>query len=107
MHEEFLPFMYFPATQQEQPAPDDLILVRSSLPLTSLMASLKQTVAGVNPSIDLEFLVFKTRIHNSILQDGLMATLYGFFSFLAALLAAIGLYGVICYMVLHRTKGLG
>jgi putative ABC transport system permease protein len=107
MHEEFLPFMYFPSTQEEKPSPDDQILIRSSLPLTSLIGSMKETIADVNPSIDLEFLVFKTRIQNSLLQDQLMATLSGFFGFLAALLAAIGLYGVMSYMVIQRTKEIG
>jgi hypothetical protein len=90
MHEEFLPFMYFPSTQEEKPSPDDNILIRSSLPLTSLIASMKETIANANPGIDLEFLVFKTRIQDSLLQDELMATLSGFFGFLAALSPPLG-----------------
>ena len=42
MHEEYLPFMYFPATQQEKPSPDDQIIIRSSLPFVkSLLYGLK------------------------------------------------------------------
>src|SRR5436189_4871181 len=62
MHEECLPFRYFPATQQGKRGPDDRMRIRSWLPPTSLMASLKETIAGVSRAIHRELRVLKRRI---------------------------------------------
>lgn len=107
LRKDFPPISYSPAAQDREPDPDARMLVRSTLGLGSLMEEVKTAIAQTNPTIDLQFRVFADQIQESLLRERLLAMLSEFFGFLAALLATIGLYGVISYMVARRTGEIG
>src|SRR5207237_4264289 len=83
------------------------VIVKSTAPLGSLMSALKRTVLEQSPAIGLQFRVFKTQVRDSLVRERLMATLSGFFGVLAVVLATVGLYGVISYMVARRRNEIG
>jgi ABC-type antimicrobial peptide transport system permease subunit len=64
-------------------------------------------VAQFNPSIVLQFQTMESQVRDSLLRERLMATLSGFFGMLAGLIATIGLYGVMSYMVARRRNEIG
>ncbi len=108
MREDFEPIFYSPLSQAINPDTYQQILLRSSIPLSELTAQIKRTVTEINPVISIyHFRSFKTTIKDSLLQERLMAMLSGFFGVLAGLLATIGLYGVMSYMVVRRTNEIG
>jgi predicted permease len=107
LQETIEPLVYIAAAQNDLPSQDSGLMVRSSLPLVTLTSELKRTIAEVSPDIDLEFAVLKTTVRESLLRERLMATLSGFFGFLAAALAAVGLYGLVSYGVARRTNEIG
>jgi len=108
LREDFTPIAYYPQLQASgTPDPGVTVIVRSGLPLESLLSSLRQKMAEVNPAIGISFRVLNTEVKDSLLRERLMATLSGFFGLLATVLATIGLYGVIAYVVVRRTNEIG
>ena len=107
LRDEFDPNVFVAASQNKEPGLGINIIVRSGAPVGALMNDVKRTALGVNPGISIMFRVFKTQVRESLLKERLMATLSGFFGFLAAALATVGLYGVISYMVARRRNEIG
>ena len=98
---------YFP--QMQDPHPDQFadVVIRSTAPFESLTGSVKRAFDDINPMISIDFHVFETQVKDGLLRERLMATLSGFFGILAGILATVGLYGVISYMVARRTSEIG
>jgi len=102
LRENFRPIAYLAIAQFDHPDTDAQILMRSNAPLTKLMSAVKSAANEVNPNMDISFVTFHKMIEDGLLRDRLMARLSGFFGLLAVVLAVIGLYGVISYMVARR-----
>jgi putative ABC transport system permease protein len=107
LREEPKPTIYLPAQQDPRPYAFTEILIRSNLPPATLLSAVKSTVTDVSPDIVATFQAFDTMIRDSLVKERLMAWLSSFFGILAILLAAIGLYGVIAYVVAQRTNEVG
>jgi putative ABC transport system permease protein len=107
LREEFQPLVYTAIAQYDHPDADAQLLIRSDLSLYGLISSVKSVASEANPNLDVSIVPFHKMIEDGLLRDRLMARLSGFFGLLAVLLAVIGLYGVISYLVASRRTEIG
>jgi ABC-type antimicrobial peptide transport system permease subunit len=98
---------FVPKTQITDPRPFTDIVIRSALPLAQIESAVSRGIAEVSASIGVFSRPFESTIRNGIMSERFMAILSGLFGVLAALIAAIGLYGVMSYLVLRRTNEIG
>ena len=94
-------------TQAAVPDPYATVLTRSSVPPETLIAPITRALAEVNPNVIVDFEVLAEQIGQTLVLERLMATLAGFFGVLAGVLAVIGLYGILSYMVARRRSEIG
>ena len=101
------PLAFLAEAQADSPEPFATLLTRSSVPPSSLIAPITRALAEVNPNMIVDFDVVSEQIGQTLALERLMATLAGFFGALAGLLAVIGLYGILSYMVARRRSEIG
>jgi predicted permease len=101
------PECYAPASQFPNMGPDMALLIQSAAPLAEVSAAVRQKIGQANPDASIEFLVLEKYIDDQLLRERAMAMLSGAFGLLAGLLAVIGLYGVISYIVALRRSEIG
>jgi len=107
LREKFPPIVYQAQSQDPLPTPADSFVIRSPLPMDALTTAVRGALTDASPGIRYQFQVFKTSIRDTLLQERLMASLSSAFGILASLLAAIGLYGVMAYLVTRRRNEIG
>ena len=107
IREDFPPIAYLAIDQEERDFPFLSVVIRSDAGLAAVASGATRALAEVNPAILVQYQTMAAQVRNSLTRERLMATLSGFFGTLAALIATIGLYGVMSYVVAQRRVEIG
>ncbi|MGA2094949.1 MAG: ABC transporter permease [Candidatus Acidiferrum sp.] len=107
LREEAHATAYFPIAQMPEDAEEQVFELRTSARPSALISSVQEAVAGVSKAVPLEFHTLAEQVDDSLVQERLLATLSTFFGGLALVLAMIGLYGALSYLVSQRQPEFG
>jgi predicted permease len=102
-----LPQLFEPLTQIENERPHLQFVLRSTTPPAGQLAAVRATLRRVEPAAGLEVATLFSSIGFAFLPSQIGAVAMGSIGVLGLLLAAIGLYGVLAYSVIRRTREIG
>lgn len=102
LDEATLPTAFEPMVQIPEHADVENFELRTAARPSALASAVQSVVAGVNKEIPLEFRTLENQVDDSLVQQRTLATLSAFFGALALLLAMLGLYGALSYLVNQR-----
>jgi predicted permease len=87
---------------------DGMFYVRANGEPSSLATAIRATVASIAPAVPVvRFTTFEDQIDRSLSSERMLAMLSSAFGATALLLAVVGLYGVMSFVVTRRTQEIG
>ena len=84
------------------------MILNFNAPQQNVEALVRRTLAGVDPNLTVvDLRTFDAQVVGNFNQERLIARLTSLFGLLALILASVGLYGVMSYLVARRTSEIG
>lgn len=107
LNEEDAPHVYLPYTQA---APSDVsLLIRTRAEVGAVAPLLRREIAAIDPALPVSDIktIDELLAGRALLFPRVASRIAGVLSLLALLLALVGLYGIVAYAVVQRTRELG
>jgi putative ABC transport system permease protein len=106
VREETYPTAFRPISQVGAREAENFEL-RIALPQAAMRKEIQNAVASVNPEIPVEIHTLAAQVDDSMTPERMLAALAAFFGGLALVLAMVGLYGTLSYLVTQRRVEFG